>query len=280
MLSYQHAFHAGNFADVLKHTVLVQILDYLKLKNKPLFYLDTHAGIGLYHLNSKEAAKNREYVSGIGKLWRLNDSPETIRPYLELIKSLNPQGSLLHYPGSPVIAQKLLRRTDRLFVFELHPNQYQLLNSQLKPDKRIKIELGDGLNEGLNLLPPIQHRGLVLIDPSYEVKTDYKAVVSVLAAMYKRFANGIFALWYPVVERGYIQALELAIQKSAIKNVQLFELGVEPDSPSLGMTACGMIVVNPPWLLSDRMANCLPWLVKVLGQDGQGFFRVVQLVKE
>lgn len=280
MLSYQHAFHAGNFADVLKHTILVQTLNYLKNKDKPVFYLDTHAGIGLYQLDSKEAAKNREYAEGIGKLWRQTDCPEAILAYLEQVKSFNREGRLLHYPGSPAIARQILRNCDRLCLFELHPNQYQMLNSRLKSDKRIKIHLGDGLKEGLSLLPPHQHRGLVLIDPSYEVKSDYKTVVSILVAMHRRFANGIFALWYPVVDRSYIQALERNLQKTSIRNVQLFELGIQPDTAGLGMTACGMILVNPPWTLKDQMSTCLPWLANILAPDNQGFSRFVQLINE
>lgn len=280
MLSYRHSFHAGNFADVLKHIILIQSVEYLKKKNKPFCCIDTHAGPGRYELDSEYALKNREFDTGIGKLWNCNDLPELVAHYVSLIKRFNNTGKLTRYPGSPLITKQLLREKDRLCLFELHNTEIKLLTAALDKDKRIHIAHADGLNAGLKLLPPFERRGFVLIDPSYEIKSDYQQVVESLAAMHKRFATGTYALWYPVVDRRRNQELEHALQATGIKNIQLFELGIRADSNEHGMTASGMIVINTPWTLAAEMRQVLPWLADVLGNDGQGFCRIQTLANE
>lgn len=280
MLSYQHAYHAGNYADVLKHVVLVQVLAYLKTKAKPLCYIDTHAGSGDYKLNSGEAQKNQEFLGGIGKLWQREDLPGCVVDYVNLIKQFDPSGQLTRYPGSPLIASQLLGDKDRLFLYELHTAESRLLDDVVKKDKRIKTFRADGLKDSLGLLPPKENRGLILIDPSYEIKNEYQTVVDTLKAMHKRFATGCYCLWYPVVARKRNQYLERALQASGIKNIQLFELGIQADSDGFGMTATGMIVINPPWTLLAEMQQVLPWLAETLGQNQQGFYRIEQLVGE
>ncbi len=280
MLSYQHTYHAGNFADVLKHLVLLRVLKYLKAKDKPLCYIDTHAGAGSYKLNSSEAQKNQEFLGGIGSLWQRQDLPASVAEYVEFIKQSNQPGLLNRYPGSPVIASQLLDANDRLFLYELHPAEYKQLNAHLKKGKHIKIFNADGLADSLGLLPPKEHRGLILIDPSYEVKTEYVAVIEALKSMHKRFATGCYVLWYPVVDRKRNRTLERKLAASGIKNIQLFELGLQPDNPSFGMTACGIIVINPPWTLLADMQQALPWLAKTLGLNQQGHCRIEQLVGE
>lgn len=280
MLSYRHAFHAGNFADVLKHLILIRILEYLKKKDKPFCCVDTHAGPGAYALDSDYALKNREFDNGIGKLWQRHDLPDGVAAYVELIRQFNGQEPLRRYPGSPLIAQRLLRDADRLFLYELHSTEIALLTEAVNRDRRIKVFHDDGLKNAIGLLPPAERRGLVLIDPSYEMKSDYQEVVNTLVKMHKRFATGIFALWYPVVERRRNDALEQALQNSGIKNIQLFELGIQADTSEHGMTASGMIVINPPWTLKPDMERVLPWLADVLGESGAGFFRVRKLAGE
>lgn len=280
MLSYRHSFHAGNFADVLKHIVLIQILEYLGQKDKPLCCIDTHAGPGRYELDSDHALKNREFDNGIGPLWQRNDLPESVADYINLIKRFNKPGQLTRYPGSPLIAKQLLRGKDRLCLFELHNTEIKSLTALADKDKRISVFHADGLKASLKLLPPPERRGLVLIDPSYEIKSDYAQVVETLAAMHKRFATGTYALWYPVIERSRVQKLERDIIACGIQNVQLFELGLQADSNGHGMTASGMIVVNPPWTLKAEMQQVLPWLVDVLGHNGGGFYRIETLVDE
>jgi 23S rRNA (adenine2030-N6)-methyltransferase len=280
MLSYQHAYHAGNYADVLKHIVLVKALAYLKTKDKPLCYIDTHAGSGDYKLNSGEAQKNQEFLGGIGNLWEREDLPGCVADYVNLIKDFNHSEQLIRYPGSPLIASQLLGDKDRLFLYELHTAESRLLDDVVKKDKRIKVFRADGLKDSLGLLPPKENRGLILIDPSYEIKTEYQTVVDALKAMHKRFATSCYLLWYPVVARKRNQYMERALQASGIKNIQLFELGVQPDSDGFGMTGCGMIVINPPWTLLADMQQVLPWLAKTLGENQQGHYRVEQLVGE
>jgi 23S rRNA (adenine2030-N6)-methyltransferase len=280
MLSYRHAFHAGNFADVLKHVILIQLLEYLSKKDPPFCCIDTHAGAGDYLLDSGYALKNSEFENGIGKLWQHPDLPDVVASYVELIKRANNNGKMTHYLGSPLIIQQLLRNQDRLFLYELHSTEVDLLTTAIGRDKRVKVFHADGLKNSVGLLPPQERRGLILIDPSYELKTDYIEVANALCAMHKRFATGTYALWYPVVDRRRNQALERALQTSGIKNVQLFELGIAADTDEHGMTASGLIIVNPPWTLTAQMQTVLPWLAEVLGNNGAGSYRIQTLVAE
>ena len=280
MLSYRHSFHAGNFADVLKHLILIKILEYLGKKDKPFCCIDTHAGPGVYDLNENYALKNKEFENGIAKLWLRDDLPKSVATYVKLIKTFNEKDQLSRYPGSPLIIKQFLRNRDRLFLYELHSTEIQLLVNTIGKDRRIKVFHEDGLKNAVGLLPPMEHRGLILIDPSYEIKSEYQLVIETLIQMHKRFATGTFALWYPVVERSRNKHLEKALKTSGLKNVQLFELGIKTDTHEHGMTASGMIVVNPPWTLATDMQKTLPWLANVLGIDGAGLYRIETLVGE
>lgn len=280
MLSYRHAFHAGNFADVLKHLVLTRIIDHLKKKEKPFCYIDTHAGAGMYALNSEFALKNREFDGGIAKLWQRDDLPPGVRRYVDLVRRFNQGKALLHYPGSPLIAASLMGKDNRLFLYDLHSTEFKFLHALVEKDRRIRVFHADGLTEAIGLLPPKERRGLVLIDPSYELSGEYRQVVETVKKMTKRFATGIYALWYPVVERQRIRRLERALQDSGIADIALFELGIAQDSKGRGMTASGMIVINPPWTLVSEMRLELPWLADVLRVEGQGGSRVLSLVED
>ncbi|MFC0180677.1 23S rRNA (adenine(2030)-N(6))-methyltransferase RlmJ [Thorsellia kenyensis] len=283
MLSYRHSFHAGNFADVLKHIVQVLIIESLKEKEKPFVYLDTHSGAGRYSLSSDEANKTGEYLEGIVRVLEASNPPELIKPYLSLIHELNPKikdQALRYYPGSPIIAKALLREEDRLLLAELHPSDQVFLKKGFLHDPRALIKLGDGFHLLKSHLPPLERRGLILIDPSYELKEDYQQVVKALKEGYKRFATGIYALWYPVVFRQNIKKMCTELKESGIKKILQIELGVRPDSDKRGMSASGMIVINPPWKLENQMKEILPWLTKVLAPDGHGHFSVEWLVPE
>lgn len=276
MLSYRHSFHAGNHADVLKHLVLCRILDYLVRKDKPLCYLDTHAGAGGYALQSAQAQKNREYETGIGHLWARTDLPAPLVAYVELVRRFNPEGSLLQYPGSPWLARQLLRPVDRLLLHELHPADCQALREQCEGDRRVKVICADGYQGCIAALPPSERRGLVLLDPPFELKSDYRQAIVTLHQAHRRFATGVYALWYPVVERPRIEQMERALRATGIPRVERYELGVAPDRRGHGMTASGLLVVNPPWTLRQEMEQCLPWLAGELGGE-QGHFRVESL---
>lgn len=282
MLSYLHSFHAGNFADVLKHSVSVQILTYLIQKPKPLYYLDTHSGTGAFSLEQIEAQKNKEYENGIGKLWSLKQNTENlpglVTDYVTLIHHFNSEASLTRYPGSPWFAQHLLREQDRLGLFELHPREYLSLRQNFSGDRRIHAFQTDGFHGCSSQLPPKEKRGYVLMDPPYEVKEDYQTTVNSLIKAHKKFSNGTYALWYPMVDRYRINAMEKAFKDSGICNIQLFELGIKKDSDK-GMTASGMIIINPPWTLMKTMQEGLPFLKDQLG-GADGHFRIEQLVPE
>ncbi|HAV14475.1 MAG TPA: 23S rRNA (adenine(2030)-N(6))-methyltransferase RlmJ [Opitutae bacterium] len=279
MLSYRHAFHAGNFADVLKHWVLVECIDYLKKKEKPFTYFDTHAGPGMYALDSDFAQKTHEYETGIARIWNDPQLPEVLQPYCDLVKSLNEPASLNVYPGSPGIAKWMLRETDRLVLSELHSTEYMALSENFSHDRRAEVWKEDGFNRTLKRLPPSHRRGLVLIDPPYELKEDYERVIDFLIAAQGKFAQGVYALWYPVVDRARIDEIERALKQSGIRAIALFELGLEADTDGRGMTSSGMIVINPPWTLKKQIDSGIDYLVNTLGKDG-AFSRSEILVEE
>ncbi len=280
MLSYRHSFHAGNHADVLKHTVQSLIISALNEKDKPYLYLDTHAGAGRYLLSGEHAERTGEYLEGIARIWQQEDLPQELQPYISVVKNLNPGGKLRYYPGSPLIARHLLREQDKLQLTELHPSDFPLLRNEFQKDSRARTDRADGYQQLKAKLPPPSRRGLVLIDPPYEMKSDYQAVVQALREGHKRFATGIFALWYPVVLRQQIKRLCHELEESGIRRILQIELAARPDSDQRGMTASGMIVINPPWKLEQQMNNVLPWLHKVLVPAGTGHTKISWIVPE
>ena len=291
MLSYRHAYHAGNFADVLKHLILQRILAHLIKKESPFCCIDTHAGAGGYSLNHAYALKNKEYAQGIGKVWQREDLPDCMTDYVRHIAAFNrlaqlssnqplDSSTLDYYPGSPLLIQTELRRHDRLCCYELHSADVKELADTLGKDARVTITSSDGLTASLKLLPPRERRGLVFMDPSYELKQDYSLVVDALHKMHHRFATGVYALWYPVINRQRNHSLEHAIKATGIKNIQLFELGITADHSGTGMTSSGMIIINPPWTLETEMRQALPWLAKILRLDAGSHFRIEQLASE
>ncbi|WP_058910465.1 23S rRNA (adenine(2030)-N(6))-methyltransferase RlmJ [Entomohabitans teleogrylli] len=280
MLSYRHSFHAGNHADVLKHTVQSLIIESLKEKDKPFLYLDTHAGAGRYQLSGEHAERTGEYLEGIGRIWQRDDIPAELEPYLRVVRNLNRSGQLRYYPGSPLIARELLRPQDSLQLTELHPSDFPLLRAEFQKDARARVERADGYRQLKAKLPPVSRRGLALIDPPYEIKTDYQAVVEGISEGYKRFATGVYALWYPVVLRQQIKRMIHDLEATGIRRILQMELAVLPDSDRRGMTASGMIVINPPWKLEQQMAGVLPWLHSALVPAGTGHTALNWIVPE
>lgn len=280
MLSYRHSFHAGNHADVLKHTVQSLIIEALKEKEKPFLYLDTHSGAGRYQLSSEHAEKTGEYLEGIARLWQRDDIPEALAPYLDAVRAFNHSGQLRYYPGSPLIARLLLRAQDKLHLTELHPSDYPLLRQEFQKDERARVLRDDGYQQLKAQLPPDSRRGLILIDPPYEMKTDYQDVVKGIQEGYKRFATGVYALWYPVVLRQQTKRMIRDLQETGIRRILQIELAVRPDSDQRGMTASGMIVINPPWKLEQQMRELLPWLHQALVPSGTGHTHLEWIVPE
>ena len=278
MLSYRHAFHAGNHADVLKHFVLGELIRHLRQKETPFWYVDTHAGAGMYALDTGYATKLAEHVDGIGRLWNRNDLPARLAEYVDLVREFNTGGELTAYPGSPWFAQRLLRTQDRLRLFELHTSDSALLQDNflsLGPDaqRRTTIQPTDGYAGLKALLPPSPRRGLVLIDPSYEDKSDYRVIPLVLKDALNRFATGIYAVWYPQLARLDSQRLPASLKTLPAKNWLHVCLTVgSPAEEGFGMRGSGLFILNPPWTLHKSLQAVMPYLVKVLGQDsGAGF---------
>ncbi|MCO6545697.1 MAG: 23S rRNA (adenine(2030)-N(6))-methyltransferase RlmJ [Gilliamella sp.] len=280
MLSYRHSYHAGNHADVLKHIVLTLCIESLKEKEKPFLYLDTHSGAGRYLLKSEHSEKTGEYLSGINLLWQQSNIPELLNTYISVLRRYNPFEEIKYYPGSPLIAKQLLREQDKLNLTELHPTDYPLLKQEFSKDKRTKVLREDGFSQLKSKLPPLSRRGIILIDPSYEIKDDYQKIPAALFKAYKRFATGIYLIWYPVVSRTQTQKMIDNIVNLGIKRISQFELAIKPDNNQKGMTASGMIVINPPWKLHEKMQTIMPWLKEILDTEKIGNFVIKQLVSE
>ncbi len=260
MLSYRHSFHAGNHADVIKHIVETLILQALKQKEKPFVYHDTHSGVGRYDLQDERAEKTGEYKEGIARIWEQSDLPAGVQDYFEAVKALNEDDSLRYYPGSPRVARAQLRGQDRMVLTELHPSDFPLLLQEFRGDRQVKMYKEDGFARLKASLPPKERRGLVLIDPPYELKHEYQDVVNAIYQSHKRWATGTYAIWYPVVYRDNVDLILDGLEQHGIRKVLQIELGVSPDSEERGMTASGMIVINPPWKLESQMEEILPWL--------------------
>jgi 23S rRNA (adenine2030-N6)-methyltransferase len=276
MLSYRHGFHAGNHADVLKHVVFVQLLQRLTRKDKPLWVFDTHAGAGSYSLETGYAVRNAEFAAGIGRLWTRPSLPAPVRDYVEQVRAANPDGVLRRYPGSPQIALQMLRPQDRLRCFELHPADARLLQEQFRgAGRRVGVVAGDGLKGLRALLPPPSRRGLVLIDPSYEIGAHYRSVRTAVREALARFATGTYAVWYPQLQRRDAAALPHELQRLAPGDWLRVALTIAAPAPDgYGMHGSGMFVFNPPWGLETALREALPALVGILGQDDTAGFEL------
>ncbi|MBS0358351.1 MAG: 23S rRNA (adenine(2030)-N(6))-methyltransferase RlmJ [Proteobacteria bacterium] len=272
-MNYQHNYHAGNFADVLKHAVLTLIIQSLSKKETPFCYLETHAGAGCYDLIDEKSQKTGEYLQGIDKLFKEIIYPSCVKPYMKLIKALNP--SILEtYPGSPYIAQQLMRKQDHLILCELHADTHQMLRRCLRGDKRIAIHKQDGYLGLKAFLPPKERRGLVFIDPPFEKSDEFRDLVDYLSTAVKRFSNGIYAIWYPIKDQRVVQHFYSRLKKLNIPTLQI-ELSIHDHKIPLGLSACGMVILNPPWQLDKTCSELLPWLWKALSPEGKGYYKVL-----
>jgi 23S rRNA (adenine2030-N6)-methyltransferase len=273
MLSYRHQYHAGNHADVLKHTLLCRALTYLTGKNRPLLFLDTHAGAGLYHLESAEARRTGEYLQGIAALWSEPDPPPLLQPYLDAVRTINPGGRLRHYPGSPALARALLRPGDRASLYELHPADHAALSADLSQDRRFRVLRANGLAGLRAQLPPRERRGLVLLDPSYERASEYRDLPAALGQALGRFATGVYLLWYPLLADAPVGRMLRDIAAGNPPSTLRVELSVAPARRGPGLTGSGLLVINPPWRMDEELGTALPWLAERLG-GGSGSWRL------
>ncbi|MGO4278145.1 23S rRNA (adenine2030-N6)-methyltransferase [Cupriavidus sp. OV038] len=283
MLSYRHAFHAGNHADVLKHAVVVQLLEHLTQKDKAFWYIDTHAGAGLYALDHAYAQKKAEFETGISRIWQAAADGQTLPPFLDefldQVRAQNPDGNLRHYPGSPWLAWQMLRDQDRLRLFELHSTEIQVLRDNFRgAGRKVMLYDGDGFNGIKAILPPPPRRALVLIDPSYEDKQDYARTVQALEDSLERFATGVYAIWYPQVQRRESIQLPAQLMRLPLKSWLHVTLTVKhPVEGGLGLHGSGMFIVNPPWRLKETIEEAMPLLVDLLGQDAGASYTLESL---
>jgi 23S rRNA (adenine2030-N6)-methyltransferase len=281
-MNYRHAFHAGSFADVIKHIVLARILTYLQDKPAAFRVIDTHAGAGLYDLESDEARRGGEWLTGIARLMQARFSNETIaltKPYLDIVRAFNPKGELKAYPGSPLIARGLMRPQDRLVACELEPKARKALINVLRRDEQARVVDLDGWVALPAFVPPKERRGLVLIDPSFEAKDEFDRLGEAFSTAFAKWPTGIYVIWYPVKSRRATDALAQLVARAAAaakppgKCLRL-EFSVSPQVDGAALATTGLLIVNPPYTLQSELKTILPELEMPLGQGGAARFRL------
>lgn len=263
MLSYRHAFHAGSHADVLKHVTLLAVLDAMMSKGKPFFYLETHGGAGIYDLASDKSGKVAEFETGIAKLWKRQPRQASIVTYLNIIRKMNEGDDLRFYPGSPWFAKAVVGE-NRMVISELHASDFTILNDLMRAYRQVKTYQQDGLHTLKSMLPPPERRGVIFMDPSYEIKTDYQAVVNAVQEGLKRFANGVYAIWYPLLKSGQQDTLLRGIAALNVPHAKI-ELKV-PTQGEVRMYGSGVIILNPPYGLPQHLNEIVNELIPVLGR--------------
>ncbi len=276
-MNYRHAYHAGNFADVVKHVILTRLVLYLQRKDQAFRVIDTHAGIGRYDLQGVEAGKTNEWQSGVGRLLetKFDASVEAlIKPYIEIVRAENADGKMRHYPGSPLIIRRLLRRQDRLSALELHPHDADTLAALFAGDIQVRVTKLDGwLAMGAHL-PPKEKRGLILVDPPFEIAGEFDRLAEGLARAHKRYSGGTYALWYPVKDLSEVRNFVAALRQTNIPKILRTELMIRPPSPEPRLDGTGMIIVNPPFTLADELRLLFPALSKILSEETNAGFTV------
>jgi 23S rRNA (adenine2030-N6)-methyltransferase len=281
-MNYRHAFHAGGFADVIKHIVLVRMLTYLQEKPAAFRVIDTHAGAGVYDLTSDEAQRGAEWLTGIARLMQARFSEAVlplVQPYLDIVRAFNPQAALETYPGSPLIARALLRPQDRLTACEIEPKARKRLIDALRRDTQARVVDLDGWMALPAFVPPNERRGLVLIDPPFEQKDEFERMADGFAQAFAKWPTGSYLLWYPVKSRRATDNLARQVAETAGAGAQpgkclRLEFSVAPQAADTGLISAGLLIVNPPWKLLGELKAILPELEKPLGQGGAGRFRL------
>ncbi len=276
-MNYRHAFHAGNFADVVKHTILSRILAYLMKKDAAYRVIDTHAGVGLYDLSSNEAERTGEWQEGVGRLIDARLKPDVatlLEPYLGAVRARNPNGKLRYYPGSPFITRHLLRNQDRLMALELHPGDAWALKKNFADDFQVRVTNLDGWAALGTHLPPKEKRGLVLVDPPFEEKGEFSRMAQSLEKAHARWPGGIYAYWYPIKEPREVDAYIKALKATGIPKILRIELTIDAPTTPPRLHGTGMIVVNPPYVLEQEMKTVLPVLADLLSDDRRGRWSV------
>jgi 23S rRNA (adenine2030-N6)-methyltransferase len=280
VLAYRHLFHAGNFADVFKHALLTRLLILLARKPKPLLYLDTHAGTGLYDLTHPWAQKLAEYHDGIERVWKREDAPQLLAPYLDAVRAENPGGRLLRYPGSPSIARRFLRHNDRMVLTELNRDDCAQLARVFTGDHQVVVEHMDGYQALKAHLPPRERRGLVLVDSSFDRAEEFARLTQGLTTAHRRFATGVYALWYPLMAPVVMRGFARGVTATGIRKILELELSILPENWAASLRGSAMLVVNPPFGFEEEARALLAWLWGALSEEKQGRWRVEWLVPE
>jgi 23S rRNA (adenine2030-N6)-methyltransferase len=278
-MNYRHAFHAGNHADVLKHYVLSRLITLLSRKEAPFAYLDSHAGIGLYDLRGDQASRTGEWLEGIARLWHARDVPDPLLDYLEVIRAMNPDGELRHYPGSPELARLLTREQDRLHLNEKHPEDGRLLKENMHGDRRVAVHLGEGWHVPRALLPTREKRALLLIDPPFEQADEMERCAQSLSEAIGRMRQAVVAIWYPIKDLRQLRRFFGDLEKSKAPKLLRVELYVHSTDEPTRLNGSGLVISNPPWGLEEELKQILPWLAQLLGQS-QGGWRMDWLIEE
>lgn len=269
-MNYRHAFHAGDFTDVLKHTILALIIGHLRSKDAAFCVIDTHAGTGLYDLEGDPARRTGEFQRGIAPLLSVPCPDPALQPYLDTVTALNPDGGLRWYPGSPRVAGQGLRDQDRMVLIELHPDDHASLASAFAGDRRVSVRHADGYASLKALLPPRERRGVVLIDPPFEEPDEFDRMIGALRDGHRRWATGIFALWYPIKDRPAVWRFHEALARLAIPKTLAIEMTIHPEDTHLRLNGCGMIIVNPPWRLAADALGAMRAVHRVIPGTGGG----------
>ncbi|MEX6501427.1 23S rRNA (adenine(2030)-N(6))-methyltransferase RlmJ [Pseudomonas zhanjiangensis] len=278
-MNYRHAFHAGNHADVLKHLVLSRLIALLSRKEAPFAYLDSHAGVGLYDLAGDQASRTGEWQQGIARLWQAKDVPDQLVDYLEVVRAMNPDGVLRHYPGSPELARLLSREQDRLQLNEKHPEDGRLLKENMAGDRRVAVHLGEGWHVPRALLPTREKRVLLLIDPPFEKADELERCVQSLNEAIGRMRQAIVAIWYPIKGLDQLRRFYRDLEQSAAPKLLRVELYVQATDDAQRLNGSGLVISNPPWGLEDELRQLLPWLAERLAQ-GESGWRLDWLIAE
>ena len=265
MLSYRHGYHAGNAADVLKHFILIYVLDYIKKKDKGFIFIDSHAGAGKYLISDPYMQKNKEYLQGIKKILQLKNDNIFLKKYLDLIKSINFNSELKIYPGSCYLAARSLRPNDNLYFFELHPKEFLNLKKNFENDSRVIIENRDSCQGLKKLLPPKEKRAVILIDPSYELKDEYEKVLEMLSDCYKKFPLGVYIIWYPVLKNKKSEKFIFNVLKKKYKNLSHVEMIT--DNSNNGMQGSGLFILNCPWSIENDIKKSLETIFDCLKKN-------------
>ncbi len=280
MLAYRHLFHAGSAADVFKHVILTRLLDHLCANPKPWCYLDTHAGIADYDLEHEWARKNAEYRDGIVRLLAAGDPPPAIAAYLDLVRAANAGPALRHYPGSPALARCFLRAGDRMVLGELNPEDHAILAARFRRDRAVEVHEIDAYRGLKAFLPPAERRGLVLIDPPFDRAQEFEHLASAIGIAHKRWASGMYAIWYPLMGRSEIERFERSVQATGIRKILRLELALRPHDWTSSLRGSALLIINPPWRLDEQAPALLAWLWQTLSPNAAGGWRVEWLVPE